>query len=110
MAYKEELAARVRHQLTAAGVVEERKMFGGLTFMVDGHMCCGIVGDRLMLRLSPESAEQALRQSNTAPMDFTGKPMPGFVYVGPGGLASDKELERWIGLAREFVASLPPKR
>jgi hypothetical protein len=110
MAYNEELAARVRQHLVPMGMVEERRMFGGLTFMLDGHMCCGIVGDRLMLRLSSESAAQVLKKSNTAPMDFTGKPMPGFVLVGPGGLESDAQLGGWIGLAREFVASLPSRR
>lgn len=110
MAYNQELAARIRPLVASMGVVEERKMFGGLTFMLDGHMCCGVVGDRLMLRLNPEIADAAIQQPHVDPMDFTGKPMPGFVYVGQSGLTSDEELRRWIGLAREFVASLPPRR
>jgi TfoX/Sxy family transcriptional regulator of competence genes len=86
VAYDERLAARVRDLLAGDPGLSERKMFGGLAFMHDGNMCCGIVGDRLMLRLGAELAEQALKQTHVHPMDFTGRPMTGMVYVAPQGL------------------------
>ena len=86
MAYDERLATRVRDLLTGDPALSERKMFGGLAFMLDGNMCCGIVGDRLMLRLGAELAEQALKRTHVQPMDFTGRPMTGMVFVAPEGL------------------------
>ena len=86
MAYDERLATRVRDLLAGDPALSERKMFGGLAFMLDGNMCCGIVGDRLMLRLGAELAEQALKRAHVQPMDFTGRPMTGMVFVAPEGL------------------------
>lgn len=86
----------------------ERKMFGGLAFMVDGHMCCGIVGDRLMLRLGAERADAALDRPHVLPMDFTGRPLTGMVYVELGGLRG-AALACWVGEARAFVATLPAR-
>ncbi len=108
MAYSEELADRVREVLDGR-VVREQKMFGGLCFMVDGNMCAGVTGDDLMLRLGEERADAALDEPHTRPMDFTGRPMKKFVFVEPAGTESDADLERWVGRALEFVASLPPK-
>lgn len=110
MAYDEDLAARVRHALAAQGSpADEREMFGGIAFMVEGHMCCGIIGDELMLRLGPDRAGEALREEHVRPMDFTGRPMKGYVYVAPGGTESEESLDRWVGLARVFIRELPPK-
>lgn len=110
MAYDEALADRVRTVLADRGGVVERKMFGGLAFMVDGHMACGLVGDELMLRLGPDGAEAALEKSHVRPMDFTGRPMSGMVYVSQAGLPDETALSDWVGRSLAFVATLPPKR
>lgn len=109
MAYDENLAERVRHVLAGEPGLTERKMFGGLAFMLEGHMCCGIVGDDLMLRLGVEGAEAALAKQHVRPMDFTGKPSAAMVYVAPEGLRG-RALRRWVEGASAFVRSLPPKR
>ena len=108
MAYDEKLADRVRDVLETEDSVTERKMFGGLAFMVRGHMACGIVGDDLMLRLGAESADKALERPHVRPMDFTGRPMSGMVYVARDGLKG-AALRRWVGRSVVFVESLPPK-
>ena len=109
MAYDEELADRVRVLLAAEEGLTERKMFGGLAFMVEGNMACGIVRDELMLRLGAEGAESALEHPAVRQMDFTGRPMTGMVYVEPGGL-DEAQLGRWVERARDFARSLPPKK
>lgn len=109
MAHSERLAARVREILAEDGDVDERAMFGGVTFMVDGHMCCGVIRDDLVLRLGPDRAEQALVEPHVRPMDFTGRPLKGFVFVGPPGSRTEASLRRWLRLARDFVDTLPPK-
>jgi TfoX/Sxy family transcriptional regulator of competence genes len=108
MAYDEKLADRVRDALADEADVTERKMFGGLAFMVGGHMACGIVSDELMLRLGAEGADEALDRPHTRPMDFTGRPMTGMVFVEPEGLRG-AALGRWVGQAVAFCRSLPPK-
>ncbi len=108
MAYDEKLANRVRNILDVEDGVTERKMFGGLAFMVHGHMACGIVGDDLMLRLGAEGAESALDRPHVRPMDFTGRPMTGMVYVDAAGLRG-VALRRWVERAIAFVCTLPPK-
>lgn len=108
MAYSEALADRVRQTLHGRAFTE-KKMFGGLAFLVNGNMCCGPVGDKLMVRLGPEGAAAALDQPHMAPMDFTGKPMRSMAYLTEEGCASDEELERWINEAYRFAASLPRK-
>ena len=109
MAYDEKLAERVRDILAGDPALSERKMFGGLAFMLDGNMCCGIVDDRLMLRLGADLAEQALERTHVHPMDFTGRPMTGMVYVAPEGTRGEA-LRRWVEQAAGFVRTLPPKR
>jgi TfoX/Sxy family transcriptional regulator of competence genes len=108
MAYDEALAARVRTLLASRSDVTERRMFGGLTFMVGGNMCCGINDDELIVRLDPEHEDEALASPHARPMDFTGRPMRGFVTVRPEGLDDDK-LKQWVGDAVARAASLPPK-
>lgn len=83
-------------------------MFGGLAFMLHGNMVCGVVGDELMLRLGREGAERALAGPHARPMDFTGKPLAGMVFVEPAGLAG-AALDRWVGEAVAYVRTLPPK-
>ena len=108
MAYDEKLADRVRDVLETEAGLTERKMFGGLAFMVNGHMACGIVGDELMLRLGADGAERALERRHVRPMDFTGKPLTGMVFVGAEGLRG-AAVQRWVGKAVGFVGALPPK-
>jgi len=109
MAYDEDLAARVRSELASRGDVTERKMFGGLAFMVGGNMCCGVTGGDLMLRLGADGADAALDEPHARPMDFTGRPMAGFVFVAAEGTATSSDLQRWVDRAVQFAASLPPK-
>lgn len=109
MAYDEELATRIRTCLDDPLGVSERKMFGGVAFMVYGNMCVGIVGRDLMVRLGPDEYERALQEPFVRQMDFTGKPLKGFIYVDAEGIETDKQLDAWLARARTFVSTLPPK-
>lgn len=103
MAFDEQLAQRVRELFHESEVAfEEKKMMGGLCFMVNGKMCVGIEKDRLMARIDPGKYEAALGRRGCIPMDFTGRPMRGFVFVTPDGTTSRKDLKSWIALALEF--------
>jgi TfoX/Sxy family transcriptional regulator of competence genes len=110
MAYSEALADRIRDALGGRRDVEERKMFGGIAFMVGGHMCVGIVDRSLMVRLAAEDAVTLLARPHVRPMDFTGRPMKGFLYVDPPGLTTSRQLTGWIARAVAFGATLPPKK
>lgn len=109
MAYDENIANRLRAALAAEGNVTERKMFGGLAFMVGGHMCCGVMGDELMVRVGPEQYQAALAAPHARIMDFTGKPMRGMVMVSAAGANEDDEVAAWVERGLRFVKSLPPK-
>lgn len=109
MPYDEGLAERIREILAEENGITEKKMFGGLAFLLYGNMCCGITGDDLMLRLGAYEAKQAIELSTARDMNFTGKPLKGFVYVGPEGYAEDAELQAWIERAVRFAGSLPKK-
>ena len=109
MAYDEDLAARVRVVLPAGAAVTERQMFGGLAFMLGGHMFCGVVKDTLMVRLGPDGADRALDRPHVRPMDFTGRPMKGMVFIDPAGLHG-QALRQWIDAAAGYVRGLPPER
>ncbi len=110
MAYDEGLAQRLREYFEDRPDVVEKKMFGGIAFMVRGNMSVGVTntGD-LMVRVGKESHEEAMAQPHARPMDFTGKEMKGFVYVGPQGIESDEALAAWIERSLHFVLSLPAK-
>jgi TfoX/Sxy family transcriptional regulator of competence genes len=108
VAYDEDLADRVRTVLPAGEAVTERQMFGGLAFMLGGHMFCGIVKDALMARLGPEAAGRALGQPHVRPMDFTGRPMKGMVFIDPAGLQGDA-LRQWVDAAAGYARGLPSK-
>ena len=110
MNFDEALAARVRRVLANRSDVSERRMFGGLCFMVSGSMACGIVKTELCVRLGPEAHEKALTAPHTRPMDFTGRPMRGFVYVTPKGLSRAAALRKWVTLGVEYAVATPPKR
>ena len=109
MSFNEELAGRVRHALKNRRKLQEKKMFGGLAFLLRGNMCCGVVGDELMVRVGPEAYEKALAARHVRPMDFTGRPLMGFVYVTPPGTAGDRALKTWVTKGVEFALSLPAK-
>ena len=109
MPFDEPLAQRIRDIMGEECPVKEKRMFGGLVFMVNGHMCCGIVGADLVVRVGADKCPEALSQPHARPMDFTGRPMRGFVYVGPPGYRSNVELSTWIQQGLRFVLSLPPK-
>jgi hypothetical protein len=110
MAFDEDLAERVREVLPAddAGRVTERRMFGGLAFLLDGHMFVGVVGTELMVRLGPDATAAALAREHVREMDFTGRPARNAVFVQPAGLAGDA-LARWVHDAAVFARALPPK-
>jgi TfoX/Sxy family transcriptional regulator of competence genes len=109
MAYDETAATRIRAALKNRKGITERKMFGGLAFLLRGNMCCGLLGSDLMLRLGPERAAQALREPYVRAMDFTGKPMKSMVFVAPAGYETDTELRHWLDLATAFAGKLPAK-
>lgn len=106
MAYDEKLAERIRHALGRRGGVSEKKMFGGLTFLLGGKMLCGIVKDDLMVRVGPERYDEALGRPYVRPMDFTGRPMKGFVFVSPAACDSEEAVAAWVEWSAEFVAKL----
>lgn len=109
MAYDEGLAHRIREFLPEKDICEEKKMFGGLAFMINGHMSVGVTDYKLMVRTGPDLYDEALSKPNTAKMDFTGKALRGFVYVLPEGIEKDKDLEYWINFSLDFIKTLPPK-
>jgi len=109
MAYDETVAERVRQVFKRRRGVTERKMFGGIAFMLNGNMCCGVVGERLMLRLGDELAAVALEEPHTHVMDFTGRPMRSMIYVELPGFRTDGDLSQWIDRAAGFVKTLPAK-
>ncbi len=109
MAYDESLAVRVKEILSGRSDIAERKMFGGSAFMLAGNMCCCVTDRGLLVRVGPESYEEALALPHAGVMDITGRPMRGWVLVEPAGLESDAGLSRWVGWGANFAAALPAK-
>ncbi len=109
MPHDEQLAKRIRRLLKGNYSVVERKMFGGITFMVNGHMCCGVSGSNLVVRVAPESFAASLNLPHARPMDFTGRPMKGFLYVLPEGNREDSDLKAWTQRGLDFVLRQGPK-
>jgi TfoX/Sxy family transcriptional regulator of competence genes len=109
VAYDEGLAERLRELFPENAGIAEKKMFGGLCLLSRGHMFVGIVGEALMARVGPEAYEKALRRPHARPMDFTGRPMKGYVFVDPPGYEDDRDLKRWADESLKFVATLPEK-
>lgn len=109
MAHDEGLAQRIRETLEERAGVSEKKMFGGVAFLVNGNMAVGVVKSELMVRVGPDAHAEALRQKHARPMDFTKRPMKGFVFVAEAGLEEDAQLARWIERGVRFAASLPAK-
>lgn len=110
MAYDEGLAERIREILRGRRDIAEKKMFGGLAFMSRGRMFIGITDDALMARVGPDRYAEALKRRHVREMDFTGKPLKGYVYVDPPGFESDADLSDWVESCRLGVRSLPPKK
>ena len=110
MAYDEVLAERIRTALRGRDDVVEKQMFGGITFMVAGRMACGVVHDDLMVRVGPEGHDEAIAQPHARPMDFTGKPMQGMVYVAPAGVATDDALRSWVDRAVSVATAVAPRK
>jgi len=105
MAYSEALANRVREALARKKGVEEKRMMGGLGFMIGGHMALGIVGDQLMVRVGPDAYQRALRRVHAREMDFTGRSIKGFVFVEPAGTRTKRSLASWVAPAVAFAKS-----
>jgi TfoX N-terminal domain len=108
MAYDEDLADRARAVMPADAKVIERKMFGGLAFLLGGHMFVGIVGSELMVRIGSEAAQRALELDPVREMNFIGRPMKNMIFVQPAGLRGPA-LERWVIAAADYARTLPPK-
>lgn len=109
MAFDETLAQRVRVVLEGSPGIAEKRMFGGLAFLKHGHMFVGISGEKLMARVGKDSHAASLARAHVRPMDFTGRPMVGYVYVEPAGLAKDTDLTFWVKHCEAFVMTLPAK-
>jgi TfoX/Sxy family transcriptional regulator of competence genes len=105
--YNESLATRIRAELAGQPSVEEKKMFGGLTFMVGGQMCCGVIKDDLVVRIDPEQFDELVAQPHVRPFDFSGRPMQGIVYVNEQGLSSSEALGTWVHRGLAFIAAHP---
>jgi TfoX/Sxy family transcriptional regulator of competence genes len=109
MPYDEGLAQRIREMLAEEEGVSEKRMFGGIAFLLKGNMSVGVVKDTLMVRVGPAAYERLVGKRHARKMDFTGRPMKGFVYVAPEGLESDRDLARWISRGVAYARSLPGK-
>jgi TfoX/Sxy family transcriptional regulator of competence genes len=110
MAYDEVLAERIRAVLTGRDELREQKMFGGIAFMVRDRMAVGVDHEDLMVRVGPDAHDDAVAQPHARPMDFSGRPMRGMVYVTPAGVADHADLARWVEAGAAFAASQPPKK
>ena len=109
MAYNKGLAERIRHALVHRSDIEEKKMFGGVGFMLKGNMACGVNKDDLIIRVGPGSYDEAVIRPHTRPFDMTGRPMRGWVVVEPPGYVTNEDLKKWIDQGVSFALSLPPK-
>jgi len=113
VAYDEQLANRIRQAFGTRSHITEREMFGGLAFLYQGRMCCGIVGRDLMVRIPDDEFDAVMRGRHVRPMDFTGKPLRGFVYVSPSAFRTAAALRTWVSrgerVARDKAAE-PVKR
>ncbi len=109
MAYDSKLAERVRHHLVSRNDVVEKAMFGGLAFLLEGRMFCGVLGSELLARVGPDAHDAAMSRPHVRIMDFTGRPMRGYVFVGPDALLGKRALAGWIDECARFAKSLPAK-
>jgi len=110
MAYSEALADRIRGVLGRRQRISEKRMFGGLAFLVDGKMFCGVIESDLMARVGPKAWERALARPYARPMDFTGRPLTGYVYVAPPGVRTAASLRKWVEQALGYTRTLPGQK
>ena len=110
MPYNDKLAERIRSIVRDRGGLTEQKMFGGIAFMLNGNMFCGVVRDDLMARVGPDRHEEALASPGARLMDFAARPMKGMVFVAPEGYATEERLRGWVRQCLDFVDTLPPKK
>ena len=109
MAYDEGLAQRVRQEMNELPGYVEKRMFGGIGFMLQGNMACGVIGEDLIIRVGPERYKSALAEPNAKLFDMTGRPMRGWVVVTENGYRSDEDLARWVRQGVSYAQSLPAK-
>lgn len=109
MAYDENLAERVRSHLAGMPLLVEKKMFGGVGFLLQGNMACGVHGENLIVRVDPQEYEEMLSKQHVRPFDMTGKPMKGWIFVLPEGVGSEAELEDWVKTGLDYAWRLPAK-
>ena len=109
MAFDETLAQRIRQRFGKRNGLTEKKMFGGIGFMLGGNMACGVHGQDMIVRVDPEETDKALSEPHTRRFDLTGRPMKGWILVEPKGLAKDADLGKWVGVGAKYAESLPPK-
>src|SRR6266853_3147243 len=109
MAFSEKLAERVRHLVARRKGVEEKKMFGGVGFLLNGNMLVGVWKESLIVRLGPDEGDEALKEPHVKEFDITGRPMKGWVLIEPEGVGDDDQLSAWIQRAVKFVGTLPRK-
>ena len=106
MAYDSTLAERVRDLVYGRAGVREKAMFGGLAFLLDGRMFCGVLGEELLARVGPDGHDAAMAREHVRVMDFTGRPMRGYVFAGPGAVSTRADLARWVDECARFAATL----
>jgi len=109
VAFDEQLAERIRASLGKRRGIVEKKMFGGIGFLLNGNMCVGVHQTDLIVRLAPDETDAAFKQPHTRPFDLTGRPMKGWILVEPAGLKTPARLSKWIEMAASYAGSLPPK-
>jgi TfoX/Sxy family transcriptional regulator of competence genes len=109
MGFDDGLAQRLREQLAGTSGLAEKKMFGGLSFLVDGNLCVGVMGEELIARVGPDATDAALGRPGSRLFDFSGRPMKGWIAVDPSALEADDTLAEWVDKALRFARTLPPK-
>lgn len=109
MPYDDGLAHRLRRVLAAEPGLEERELFGGLGFLLEGNMVCGVIGDAMVARVGPDAYDEALAEPGARPFDFTGRAMRGWAFVDQAAISEDDALEAWVDRCLEFVHTLAPK-
>jgi len=109
MAFDEELAARIRKLVGKRRGLAEKKMFGGIAFLLNGNMCCGVHREEMIVRIDPEGTGAALKRPHVRIFDISGRPMKGWILVGAGGVAGESALSKWVEAGVAYASSLPPK-
>ncbi len=113
MAYSEKIANRIREQIADLPVIEEKEMMGGLVFMVNGKMCVGVIKDEMMCRIDPNIHNTVIEKNGCRTMDFTKRPMKGYILIDDDGMKTQADLKYWIDLAlsfNQFAKASPKKR